>query len=123
MNQTFFGVDLNISQIEQIRFHFHFSHFLCFGKSFSSAEIFSNFPSSKKKPIPKHPNTKMVQFWRQAGMSYLQYTNLCARLVRRCIRGTETKRTQVRDTSDFTVIEWKGGKKERKGGLLLQFRL
>ena len=58
----------------------------------------------------------MVQYWRQAGLTYLKYANYCARFLRRSLKEPHrSKAIQERDNAPFTVAEWKLGKAQRPG--------
>jgi F-type H+-transporting ATPase subunit epsilon len=57
----------------------------------------------------------MVSFWRQAGLSYLRYANLCAKMVRNCLKEPHKAKALERDTIQFNVSQWRGGKATRGG--------
>ena len=54
-----------------------------------------------------------VPFWRAAGMTYITYSNLCANLVRNCLK--EPRRTEAlsREKVHFSVSKWVDGKAEK----------
>ncbi|KAI4331155.1 hypothetical protein MLD38_029370 [Melastoma candidum] len=51
-----------------------------------------------------------VPFWRAAGMTYITYSNICANLVRNCLK--EPYKTEVvgREKVHFSLSSWKEGK-------------
>ncbi|PIA40758.1 hypothetical protein AQUCO_02400077v1 [Aquilegia coerulea] len=50
-----------------------------------------------------------VPFWRSAGMTYITYSNICASLVRNCLK--EPHKTDVLDHEKvhFSVSKWDNG--------------
>jgi len=51
-----------------------------------------------------------VQEWRQAGISYLRYANICAQVVRRSLKAELQAKASLRDISHMKVIEYEDGK-------------
>jgi len=56
------------------------------------------------------PANRMPQYWRVAGLSYLQYANVCAEYVRRVLK--EPERTKALSRAGYSMIKatWKDGK-------------
>lgn len=52
----------------------------------------------------------MVSYWRQAGLSYLNYSSICARLVRRCLKPELRVEALKREDSLMKSVKWEGGK-------------
>lgn len=53
---------------------------------------------------------KMVSYWRQAGLSYLNFSTICARLVRRCLKPDFRVEALKREESIMKTVKWEGGK-------------
>ncbi|KAI3985771.1 hypothetical protein MKX01_030685 [Papaver californicum] len=51
-----------------------------------------------------------VPFWRSAGMTYITYSNICARLVRNCLKEPHRSEALAREKVHFTVSKWGEGK-------------
>ena len=56
-----------------------------------------------------------VQEWRQAGISYLRYANICAQVVRRSLKAPLQAKAVQRDISHMKVIEFEKGKSKAVG--------
>ncbi|XP_074615876.1 ATP synthase F(1) complex subunit epsilon, mitochondrial-like [Acropora palmata] len=52
----------------------------------------------------------MVSYWRQAGLSYLNFSTICARLVRRCLKPELRVEALKREESLMKTVKWEGGK-------------
>lgn len=67
-------------------------------------------PSSNFSRVATRSKTKMVQYWRAAGMTYLTYSIKCADLVRQALK--EPIRSQVLGRAGFSMTKgnWEGGK-------------
>ncbi|KAG7013942.1 ATP synthase subunit epsilon, mitochondrial, partial [Cucurbita argyrosperma subsp. argyrosperma] len=54
-----------------------------------------------------------VPFWRAAGMTYITYSNICANLVRNCLK--EPLKTEVlsREKVHFSISKWADGKPQK----------
>jgi len=52
----------------------------------------------------------MVAAWRQAGMSYIQYSALCARLVRRALKPDFKAEALKVEETGVRITQWEGGK-------------
>ncbi|XP_064991722.1 ATP synthase subunit epsilon, mitochondrial-like isoform X3 [Musa acuminata AAA Group] len=56
-----------------------------------------------------------VPFWRAAGMTYITYSNICASLVRSCLKEPYKSETSGREKVHFNVTKWANGKPEKPG--------
>ncbi|ESQ30301.1 hypothetical protein EUTSA_v10011901mg [Eutrema salsugineum] len=63
-----------------------------------------------------------VPFWRAAGMTYISYSNICANLVRNCLKEPFKAEALNREKVHFSISKWAGGKPE-KPSMLLDFVL
>lgn len=52
-------------------------------------------------------------FWRAAGMTYITYSNICASLVRSCLKEPYKAEAMAREKVHFSVSKWAGGKPEK----------
>ncbi|CAN6573817.1 unnamed protein product [Malus baccata var. baccata] len=52
-------------------------------------------------------------FWRAAGMTYITYSNICANLVRNCLKEPYKTEAISRERVHFAVSKWAEGKPER----------
>jgi len=52
----------------------------------------------------------MVAAWRQAGMSYIQYSALCARLLRRALKPEFKAEALKIEETGVRITPWEGGK-------------
>ncbi len=52
----------------------------------------------------------MVAAWRQAGMTYIQYSALCARLVRRALKPEFKEAAMKIEETAVRITMWEGGK-------------
>jgi len=55
----------------------------------------------------------MVQYWRTANYTYLKYANVCARILRNCLKPEYKQKAIERDTVQFNMSEWKNGRAQR----------
>ncbi|CAF4051533.1 unnamed protein product [Rotaria magnacalcarata] len=51
-----------------------------------------------------------MQYWRIAGLNYIQFSAACARTVRRCLKSSMAKDAMKREESYVRVNKWQGGK-------------
>ncbi|UJR15121.1 hypothetical protein I4U23_002086 [Adineta vaga] len=51
-----------------------------------------------------------MQYWRLAGLNYIQYSAVCARTLRRCLKSSAAKEAMKREESYVRVNKWQGGK-------------
>ncbi|OWM69530.1 hypothetical protein CDL15_Pgr013991 [Punica granatum] len=56
-----------------------------------------------------------VPFWRAAGMTYITYSNICANLVRNCLKEPYKTEALTREKVHFSIATWKEGKPEKPG--------
>ncbi|CAN6449584.1 unnamed protein product [Victoria cruziana] len=54
-----------------------------------------------------------VPFWRAAGMTYITYSNICASLVRGCLKEPYRTEALSREKVHFSLSKWVGGKPEK----------
>ncbi|XP_073147090.1 ATP synthase subunit epsilon, mitochondrial [Henckelia pumila] len=54
-----------------------------------------------------------VPFWRSAGMTYITYSNLCANLVRQCLKEPYKSEALNREKVHFAVSQWVDGKPQK----------
>ncbi|XP_073017462.1 ATP synthase subunit epsilon, mitochondrial-like [Primulina eburnea] len=54
-----------------------------------------------------------VPFWRSAGMTYITYSNLCANLVRQCLKEPYKSEALNREKVHFSVSQWVDGKPQK----------
>ena len=57
--------------------------------------------------------TAAVPFWRAAGMTYIGYSNICAALVRNCLKEPFKSEAASREKVHFSVAKWTDGKQEK----------
>ncbi|KAM7360223.1 protein stunted-like [Cochliomyia hominivorax] len=58
----------------------------------------------------------MANFWREVGMSYIQYSNICAKVVRQALKKELRAEAAKRDVSHVQFTHYKDGKPIRKEG-------
>ncbi|KAK7372148.1 hypothetical protein VNO80_05518 [Phaseolus coccineus] len=54
-----------------------------------------------------------VPFWRAAGMTYITYSNICANLVRNCLKEPYKAESLSREKVHFALSKWVDGKPEK----------
>ncbi|KAK6238173.1 hypothetical protein QUC31_003642 [Theobroma cacao] len=54
-----------------------------------------------------------VPFWRAAGMTYITYSNICANLVRNCLKEPYKTEALAREKVHFSISKWTDGKPEK----------
>ena len=57
--------------------------------------------------------TAAVPFWRAAGMTYIGYSNICAALVRNCLKEPFKSEVASREKVHFSISKWADGKQEK----------
>ncbi|KAH0849907.1 hypothetical protein HID58_095974 [Brassica napus] len=62
-------------------------------------------------------STAAVPFWRAAGMTYITYSNICANLVRNCLKEPFKAEALNREKVHFSLSKWAGGKPEKPRGI------
>lgn len=62
-----------------------------------------------------------MNFWRQAGLSYLRYLNYSSKVVRAAVRPAvqEEKKIASRDTTTAMWRKWTDGKKDASGTVII----
>ncbi|XP_044495128.1 ATP synthase subunit epsilon, mitochondrial-like [Mangifera indica] len=50
-----------------------------------------------------------VPFWRAAGMTYITYSNICANLVRNCLKEPHKTEAINREKVHFSISKWEDG--------------
>ncbi|KAK6945736.1 ATP synthase, F1 complex, epsilon subunit, mitochondrial [Dillenia turbinata] len=58
-------------------------------------------------------NAAAVPFWRAAGMTYITYSNICANLVRNCLKEPYRSEAINREKVHFSVAKWVDGKPQK----------
>ncbi|WJX70337.1 hypothetical protein P8452_54459 [Trifolium repens] len=58
-------------------------------------------------------STGAVPFWRAAGMTYITYSNICANLVRNCLKEPHKTEALSREKVHFSLSKWADGKPEK----------
>ncbi|KAF8389322.1 hypothetical protein HHK36_026016 [Tetracentron sinense] len=58
-------------------------------------------------------STGAVPFWRAAGMTYITYSNICASLVRNCLKEPHKTEAISREKVHFAVSKWADGKPQK----------
>ncbi|XP_035719367.1 protein stunted-like isoform X2 [Vespa mandarinia] len=61
-------------------------------------------------------NNKIAEMsaWRQAGLNYINYSQIAARLVRQALKSDVRTEAQKRDESSVKFTQWKDGKPIKK---------
>ncbi|CAL5427716.1 unnamed protein product [Camellia sinensis] len=54
-----------------------------------------------------------VPFWRAAGMTYITYSNICANMVRNCLKEPYKSEALAREKVHFSVAKWVDGKPQK----------
>jgi F-type H+-transporting ATPase subunit epsilon len=57
--------------------------------------------------------TAAVPFWRAAGMTYIGYSNVCAALVRSCLKEPYKSEVASREKVHFSLSKWSDEKQEK----------
>ncbi|XP_010461998.1 PREDICTED: ATP synthase subunit epsilon, mitochondrial-like [Camelina sativa] len=57
--------------------------------------------------------TAAVPFWRAAGMTYITYSNICANLVRNCLKEPHRAESLAREKVHFSLSKWADGKAQK----------
>ncbi|CAN6855336.1 unnamed protein product [Brassica oleracea] len=58
-------------------------------------------------------STAAVPFWRAAGMTYIRYSNICANLVRNCLKEPLKAESMSREKVHFSLSKWADGKPQK----------
>lgn len=54
-----------------------------------------------------------VPFWRAAGMTYITYSNICANLVRNCLKEPHRSEALSREKVHYAISKWEDGKPQK----------
>ncbi|KAM3351415.1 hypothetical protein ACQJBY_023410 [Aegilops geniculata] len=57
--------------------------------------------------------TAAVPFWRAAGMTYIGYSNVCAALVRSCLKEPFKTEVSSREKVHFSLSKWADEKQQK----------
>eukprot|EP01018_Ginkgo_biloba_P002931 Gb_12598 [translate_table: standard] len=57
--------------------------------------------------------TAAAPFWRAAGMTYVAYANVCASMVRNCLKEPYKSDAITRERVHYSVCKWVDGKQEK----------
>ncbi|RNA37997.1 ATP synthase subunit mitochondrial-like isoform X1 [Brachionus plicatilis] len=49
-------------------------------------------------------------YWRQAGLNYVQFSNIASRIVRRCVQENAKKDAIKREEAHARINKWQDGK-------------
>ncbi|KAJ0488437.1 putative H(+)-transporting two-sector ATPase [Helianthus annuus] len=66
-------------------------------------------------------STAAVPFWRSAGMTYITYSNICANLVRNCLKDPYKSEAISREKVHFSVTKWADGKPQKPSNFFSPF--
>merc|ERR1712029_1338351 len=70
---------------------------------------------SSRSSTPKIKGTdRMTAFWRAAGLNYVQYSNIAAKVVRRCLKPEFKADAGKREITSINFAKWEGGKQVGK---------
>lgn len=67
----------------------------------------------KEREMASATSTVAAPFWRAAGMTYITYSNICASLVRSCLKEPHKTDALSREKVHFSVSKWADGKPEK----------
>ncbi|KAK2187635.1 hypothetical protein NP493_159g02009 [Ridgeia piscesae] len=51
-----------------------------------------------------------MTFWREAGLNYVRYSQICAKIVRQCLKADLREAAAKRNESTVKAVMWKDGK-------------
>ncbi|KMT11738.1 hypothetical protein BVRB_5g105720 [Beta vulgaris subsp. vulgaris] len=54
-----------------------------------------------------------VPFWRAAGMTYISYSNICANLVRNCLKEPFKSEALAREKVHYSISKFENGKPQK----------
>jgi F-type H+-transporting ATPase subunit epsilon len=72
----------------------------------------------ERRVIPMASNAA-APFWRAAGMTYITYSNICANLVRNCLKEPYKTEALSREKVHFAVTKFVDGNPQKPGKILL----
>ncbi|ELU06272.1 hypothetical protein CAPTEDRAFT_174924 [Capitella teleta] len=58
-----------------------------------------------------------MEFWRQAGLNYVQFSRICARVVRKSLKPEVRTTALKRDEAHIRVVQWKDGQPIKPGAV------
>ncbi|KAL0754755.1 hypothetical protein Bca101_092423 [Brassica carinata] len=58
-------------------------------------------------------STAAVPFWRAVGMTYITYSNICANLVRNCLKEPFKTESMSSEKVHFSLSKWADGKPQK----------
>lgn len=61
----------------------------------------------------KMASNAAAPFWRSAGMTYITYSNLCANLVRNCLKEPYKAEALSRERVHYSISKWADGKPQK----------
>uniref|UniRef100_A0A0B6ZBX6 ATP synthase subunit epsilon, mitochondrial n=1 Tax=Arion vulgaris TaxID=1028688 RepID=A0A0B6ZBX6_9EUPU len=61
----------------------------------------------------------MTAFWRQVGLNYINYSQICARVVRQVLKEPFKTSSAGRDDSVIKTARWEAGKVTKTDGKLI----
>ncbi|CAO2206306.1 unnamed protein product, partial [Urochloa humidicola] len=79
---------------------------------FQSSSTISTL-TRRRRRATMSATTAAVPFWRAAGMTYIGYSNICAALVRNCLKEPFKSEAASREKVHFSVAKWADGKQEK----------
>ena len=59
-----------------------------------------------------------MPFWRAAGMTYISYSNICANLVRNCLKEPYKSESISREKVHFAISKWENGNPQKPSNSL-----
>ncbi|MFS7981180.1 putative H(+)-transporting two-sector ATPase [Helianthus anomalus] len=68
-------------------------------------------------------STAAVPFWRSAGMTYITYSNICANLVRNCLKEPYKSEAIGREKVHFSATKWADGKPQKPSNFFFSLKL
>ena len=67
----------------------------------------------ERERLQEMASNAAVPFWRAAGMTYITYSNICANLVRNCLKEPYKSEALTREKVHFSVSKWVDGKPQK----------
>nr|WDA42961.1 F1-ATPase epsilon-subunit [Fagopyrum tataricum] len=58
-------------------------------------------------------STAAVPIWRAAGLTYISYSNICASLVRNCLKEPHKALALSREKVHYAISKWEDGKPQK----------
>ncbi|KAJ8760495.1 hypothetical protein K2173_015162 [Erythroxylum novogranatense] len=83
-------------------------------ETYSKSHPTQQIPTRRKgERIVLMASNAAVPFWRAAGMTYITYSNICANLVRQCLKEPYKTEAISREKVHFSVSKWADGKPQK----------